>query len=295
MQALPACLLAVLSYSANSILLEYSLEGAAADGMEQGGVSRVDTVIVLKTLDEGSTFLDVKVFPKLPHVSRWGEEISNHYMKKDVGSWQLLADWFKHKPGEEIVGGSMEFGPLGNDWCTEVMPLFTRQKHGSILLIKLGRNVVEKWVNILRRESLYKMGCEKSSMHLPRCLSIKATIDVDLLYKQVTVNDLRDEKIDDAIACGMRNKSSPVVATEHYPYVELQMCQGIPRRINRHFGNDEDGCDRNNTYLQDHPLKQLHEIVSNHAAVRARFRGTKWEHAFASQEMRFFSHGHGPI
>jgi len=273
----------VLSYSATAIRFDASSANLKAPGIEE---SRVDTVIVFKTLDTGSTFLDMRVFPHLPHVSRWQKEISADY--KDGARWGDLAEWFGHRPGEEIVGASVEFGVIHDDWCPLILPLFTREKHGRILLIKLNRSFLQKRINMLRGRAIEHLGCSKAKRHLPECTDKTTTIDANYLFGRVLADDRVDKKIDDAIACSLGNRSSIFVAKEEYLYDDLQSCQGIPQRINRYFGKDEDGCNHSSTWLQDHPLKPLHEIVENYAEVQQRFWGTKWWDEVTSNDMRLF-------
>jgi hypothetical protein len=294
--------------------------GAQAIRLPGSTQGRVDTVIVLKTLDAGSTFLDDAVFPKLPHVSRWGQEVSEKYK----GNWPALVEWFDHKPGEEIVGGSMEFQawqdhmlktPLGTvttNWVETVGKFFTKEKHGNTLFIKLYRHPVEKWVNLLRRDTLENVDCTdcrpendgpkkgqkkcgKFNIHLPECAAKKTTIDVDQLHEKVMWDDKMNMAIDDAMARSMKHYPEVFVAKEEFPYLELLACQGLPQRINKHFGNDVDGCDHSSDYLAKKPRKKLSDIADNHAEIAAKFKGTKFEDIFASDENRFLIHIHEGI
>lgn len=60
---------------------------------------------MLKTSDAGSSFVDNLIFPYLPHVSRWHKEIGHLVETRDL---KKLSDWWKHKPGEEVVGASVD-------------------------------------------------------------------------------------------------------------------------------------------------------------------------------------------
>jgi hypothetical protein len=255
--------------------------------------SRVDTVIVFKTLDAGSTFLDEQIFRNLPHVSRWGSEVSN-----TIRDSQKLAEFFEHKQGEEIVGGSMEYGTFQTcgkpirecpGFYGSIASYFTPEKQGRTLLIELVRHPVEKWINILRRDELANAGCDKNNMHLPECSGKKTKIDAKSLFDRVTWDDSLHLAINDAMAQSMSNKSNIFIAKEVYEYPELLRCQGIPQRINRYFGNDEDGCNHKSTYLLEHPLKRIHEIVDNVDELQEQFKGSKWEEIFTSHEERFFA------
>jgi len=304
------------------LLVSYGAQAIRLTDVKANKEDRVDSVIVLKTLDAGSTFLDIDVFPNLPHVSRWAEEVSEHKPGDEftnwIGNYPAMAQWFEHKPGEEIVGGSMEFQqwsdhmlktPLGTvttNWVETVGKLFTKEKHGKMLFIKLFRHPVEKWVNLMRRDLLEHASCNdcrvdkdgprkgekycgKFNIHLPECAAKKTKIDVDQLLEKVHWDDKMNMAIDDAMARSMKHHPDVFVAKEEFPYLELLACQGLPQRINRHFGNDVDGCDHTAAanYMAFKPRKKLSEIVDNHPEIIAKFKGTKWEDIFTSDEDRF--------
>jgi len=315
--------------------------------------SRVDTVLILKTLDTGSSFLDRRVFGgppsdsrqivdvvikpgwfggqtvkeerhykewqmqkegvkhpnRLSMVSRWYEEFNEHRPQ-----WQDMANLFVHRPGEQIVGGSYNFGDFNNDtdyskindvgFAQKFVPHILNGDFGKVLIIKLYRNPIAKWMSIMRAtpgspsyacsKTCHGLGGLSASTvtkenHSPdydECFSgacEKATyVKPDEFLEKVSWNEGLDENIDKIIN-DIKAANKPHIVFETFLYDDLVGCQGVPQYINRHLGNDTDGCDREKAsmYQQKNKKQSLKDVVANHDELRQKFAGTKWEKLLA--------------
>ena len=130
------------------LLVSYGALAIRFTDMKANEKGRIDSVIVLKTLDAEFISLDMDVFPNLPHVPRWAEEVLEHKPVDEFPSWighyPAMAEWFDHKPGEDIMGKhgipamvrSYVEDPFWNGEET-AGKLFTMEKHGKTLFIQL--------------------------------------------------------------------------------------------------------------------------------------------------------------
>lgn len=260
-------------------------------------VSTVDTVLLFKTLDTGSTFLDEFVFPKLSTVSRWKEEFNIWRPNK-----QQMLDFFKHKPGEQIVGGSYNFANFFNKtdpikginsdpgYMENLIDVLGNAGNRKVLIVKLHRDLVEKWVNILRADpSQPSFACPKDKLHLdlPECR--RATrIDPAFMHGRVLWDEDLNTNIDKLIAEAISSHPN-VFRLETFLYDEVLSCQGVPKRINRHLGNGVDQCDRESSaqYLQEHPQRKIKDLITNLDELRQEFMGTPWQSHFADDQLCF--------
>jgi len=259
---------------------------------------RVDTVVMLKSQDSGSTFLDEHVFPQLEQVARWQKELTHDFL-----AGEDIAGYFEHKAGEEgkIVGASIQyqdFQEAGKDldksagFCKGVAPHFTKEKHGRTLFIHLIRDPVAKWVSILRRDVLADKGCNKWKMHMTEekggCASMKSKISPTVLSENIEREDVIHKALAASVQCSMSNNPELFVAKEVYDYDEVLECQGVPQHINKYLGNDVDGCNHESSYYAEHPRKKIEDIVENIDELRAFFKGTKWEDSFVKNGRMFY-------
>lgn len=295
---LMACCNDALRISSDETAFQFSQDVFPAN---QFSSSRVDTVLVFKTQDTGSTFLDEVVFPKMEHVARWETEFNSKNDRFGKPAWGDMHGWFKHEAGEEIVGGSYNFdclslctskGARDQGFVDKVMPHFANAEYGKILLIKLYRNPVEKWINIMRHDPFSfpsSFVCDKTSYDLRKAECQKPSrIDPEVLLRYVKHNQAVDDAIDNLISHYVQSKPN-VFRSESFSYEQLVSCQGIPQRINRHFGKDVDGCDYTSgtVYQKSHPQKKIREMITNYDEVQKKFAGTQWESFFANDPVSF--------
>lgn len=241
----------------------------------------VENVVMVKTSDAGSTFLDMRVFPKIPHVARWRKEIENQFQ---LDSAKML-DYFTHAPGELIVGASINGGMK---CMVETVAGLSDGKHGKVLFIHLRRNPVEKMINVMRRAELEQYGCTKNNMHSDECATRKTFIDPKKLLRAVEKDDNINQFLNELIT-NTTNKDSQSYFIEKFDYHELLNCQGIPQRINQHFGNNVDACDHSSTFQETHSTHKIKDLISNLDEMQRHFRGTKWEADLAPDNEMFAS------
>jgi hypothetical protein len=233
---------------------------------------KVDSVLMLKMPDTGSSHLDSQVFPYIPHVSRWAKEIQ-HKFNADIVK---MGDWFKHAPGEDIVGGSINVEHFGEAMLAKL----SQGQYGKVLLLHLYRDTIEKQIGYIRRHELEKYGCGKKYAHTPDCTKMKVTIrePKELLQKMQRGDDefqKHRKLISNAVS-----EHPEIFQTETLEFHKVLECQGLPWRINRHFGNDAGTCDpigERNTYLTTHPYVKIQDLIENWEELAEQFKGTKFE------------------
>jgi len=246
---------------------------------------RVDTVVVLKTLDTGSTFLDVQIWPYQKHVSRWEEEVEQKLIFTEENNiienytdahFQLLADWFAHKKGEQIVGASIDDQRIHKNWASRIWPLFTPEKHGKVLFIRMYRKLFQKHVSLLRRDALEKEGCPKRLIHKSEeCIGKKVALDVELLKQKIEWDAEITERIKEAINQSAEDRPEMFAGYEVINYEDLLECQGIPQHINKYLGFPrKSGCNSSVTYKDERAFLPLSDVVSNLPEIQAAFEGT---------------------
>ena len=294
------------AHAASLIIFQMALHISSGLRLPDGPNSknkRVDTVIVVKTLDTGSTFLDQKVFPNVAHVSRWAEEVDLKIAKEiekeplnkvahalglgfektqnmnkpfEPTLWRKVLEWFKHKPGEEVVGASINISPR---WVatTDFWSSLSSVVPGKFLFIKLNRNYVDKWVSIMRRGEYNARGkiegCDKTNMHTPECEQKKGWIDPEGLFRLVRDDHEVNTRLDQLMA-NITQQNPQLFSLETYHYDDIKQCQGIPKRINTYFGNDADQCE---PYVFPPKTMKHKDLIENFDEVFQKFQGTEYE------------------
>lgn len=163
-----------------------------------------------------------------------------------------------------------------------------KKEHRKFLFIKLNRDPVEKWANIMRRDSdgMKSVGCDKNHWHEPQCVNRKAYIDPKQFIGFVR-GDTQTNALIDAQIANITNENPQTFQVETYDFHELLACQGIPQHINRNFGNDVNGCNSDSTYLQDHPHTLLKDVITNFEEFKKAVQGTEWEKGFEADKPIF--------